>query len=92
MIFLKNTDSKAILMLGRIGSVLSVIMYVSYIPQIMNNLNGNYGSPIQPLVAGINCTIWVIYSYFKSQRDWPIFIANLPGVFLGFITFYTSLH
>ena len=37
--------------MGQIGSILSVMMYVSYIPQITNNLAGNKGSFIQPLVA-----------------------------------------
>ena len=40
--------------MGQIGSILSVMMYVSYIPQITNNLAGNKGSFIQPLVAMIN--------------------------------------
>ena len=40
--------------LGQFGSILSVMMYVSYIPQITNNLAGNKGSFIQPLVAMIN--------------------------------------
>ena len=36
---------------GYLGSALSILMYVSYIPQIMGNLNGNKTSFIQPLVA-----------------------------------------
>ena len=42
---------------GRIASVLSVIMYVSYLTQIANNLGGNPGSPWQPLCAFFNCTM-----------------------------------
>ncbi|KAF0524336.1 hypothetical protein GBP32_01960 [Pediococcus pentosaceus] len=26
------------------------------------------------------------------ERDWPIIAANIPGIFLGFFTFYTALH
>ena len=52
--------------MGQIGSMLSVMMYVSYIPQITNNLAGNKGSFIQPLVAMINCTVWFIYGAFKK--------------------------
>ena len=37
--------------LGWLGTTLSILMYVSYIPQIMGNLNGNKTSFIQPLVA-----------------------------------------
>ncbi|AMV59979.1 Hypothetical protein ADU72_1681 [Pediococcus damnosus] len=85
-------ESKLIQIIGRIASGLSVLMYVSYIPQIIANLNGNYGNPIQPLVAALNCIVWTIYGYFKPAKDWPIIIANVPGIFLGIITFCTALH
>ncbi|MEE6674804.1 SemiSWEET family transporter [Pediococcus acidilactici] len=85
-------ETKVIRVIGRMASVLSVLMYVSYIPQIISNMNGDYGNPIQPLVAGINCTVWTIYGYFKAERDWPIIVANVPGIFLRFFTFYTALH
>lgn len=69
---IKSFDNKTVLAIGRIGSVLSVLMYVSYIPQIMNNLQGNYGNPIQPLVAAINCFIWVLYALLREKKDWPL--------------------
>ena len=53
---------------GYLGSVLSILMYVSYIPQIMGNLSGHKTSFVQPLVAAINCTIWVIYGLFKKIK------------------------
>ncbi len=89
---IKSLDDKTVLTIGRIGSVLSVLMYVSYVPQIMNNLHGQYGNPIQPLVAAINCTIWVLYAILREKKDWPLFIANLPGIIFGLITVFTSLH
>jgi len=89
---LKSLDDKTVLTIGRIGSVLSVLMYVSYVPQIMNNLHGQYGNPIQPLVAAINCTIWVLYAILREKKNWPLFIANFPGIIFGLITFFTSLH
>lgn len=76
---------------GRIGAVLSVIMYVSYVTQIANNLGGHPGTPWQPLAAFFNCTVWTFYGWFKPKKDWPIIVANIPGIFLGFITFITSL-
>ncbi|WP_057744607.1 SemiSWEET family transporter [Liquorilactobacillus capillatus] len=85
-------EARFIQILGRVATVLAVLMYVSYIPQIMNNLQGNYGNPIQPLVAALNCTFWCVYAYFKMNRDWPVFWANFPGIFFGLITFITSLH
>ena len=88
---IKSFDNKTVLTIGRIGSVLSVLMYVSY-PQIMNNLQGNYGNPIQPLVAAINCFIWVLYALLREKKDWPLFVANFPGILFGLATFVTSLH
>ena len=111
---IKSFDNKTVLTIGRIGSVLSVLMYVSYIPQITNNLAGNkgsfiqplvamincivwfvygnYGNPIQPLVAAINCLIWVLYALLREKKDWPLFVANFPGILFGLTTFITSLH
>ena len=51
--------------LGWIATCMSVAMYVAYIPQIMNNLAGNKGDFIQPLVAALNCSLWVYYGLFK---------------------------
>lgn len=77
--------------LGQLGSILSVMMYVSYIPQITNNLAGNKGSFIQPLVAMINCTVWVFYGTFKKERDIPIIIANAPGILFGLVAAITAV-
>ncbi len=77
--------------LGHLGSILSVMMYVSYIPQIANNLAGDKGSFIQPLVAMINCIVWFIYGAFKKERDIPIMIANAPGILFGLVTAITAV-
>ena len=45
--------------LAPVASVTAVLMYVFYFPQIIGNINGHKGDWIQPLVAGINCTLWV---------------------------------
>ncbi len=76
---------------GYLGSALSILMYVSYIPQIIGNLNGNKTSFIQPLVAAINCTIWVVYGLFKKEKDLPIIFANLPGIIFGLTATITAL-
>ena len=76
---------------GYLGSALSILMYVSYIPQIMGNLSGHKTSFVQPLVAAINCTIWVIYGLFKKNKDLPIIFANLPGIIFGLIATITAL-
>ena len=48
---------KQMRVLSVVATLTAVGMYVSYIPQIQNNLAGNPGSPLQPLVAAINCTL-----------------------------------
>ena len=88
--FFNKDKADIITMVGRIASVLSVIMYVSYIGQISNNLAGNPGTPWQPLAAFFNCVMWAIYGTFKEKRDWPIIIANVPGIFLAAATFITT--
>ena len=65
-----------------VATVAAVGMYVSYISQIQNNFNGHPGSWLQPLVAACNCTLWVVYGLFKKVRDWPVALANAPGIFL----------
>ncbi|MEI3231154.1 MAG: hypothetical protein V8S24_07925 [Gordonibacter pamelaeae] len=62
-----------IAIVGRIASVLSVCMYVSYLPQIMDNLAGHPGNPVQPLAAFFNCLFWAIYGLFERSgtgRSW----------------------
>ena len=63
---------KQMRILSVVATLTAVGMYVSYIPQIQNNLAGNPGSPLQPLVAAINCTLWVAYGFLKEKRDYPV--------------------
>ena len=82
---------KQMKILSVVAALTAVGMYVSYIPQIRNNLNGQPGDWLQPLVAAVNCTLWVAYGLLKKQRDWPVVLANAPGMFLGLITVGTSI-
>lgn len=77
--------------LGWIATTLSVLMYVAYIPQIANNLSGNKGDFIQPLVAAINCTLWVSYGLLKKNRDIPLAAANAPGIIFGIAAVLTAI-
>ena len=77
--------------LGWIATFMSVMMYVSYIPQIMNNLAGQKGNFIQPAVAALNCSLWVYYGLFKKERYIPLAAANAPGIVFGLITALTAL-
>ena len=58
----------------------------------MNNLHGMKGTPIQPMVAAINCTLWVAYGLLKKPKiDWPIVVANAPGIVFGLAACITAL-
>ena len=82
----QRKKDKTFLVVGRIASVILVLMYISYIAQIISNFQGQKGNPIQPLVAAVNATLWVIYDWINPVKsDWPIIIANAPGVILGLI-------
>jgi len=76
--------------LGTVASVLAICMYVSYIPQIIGNLSGHPGDWIQPFVAFINCTLWVIYGLFRKKPEWPIVVANVPGIIFGLTAAITA--
>lgn len=82
-------QSRFVTILGWIATFTSIGMYVSYIPQIMDNLAGNKGNPVQPLAAAINCSLWVIYGL--KRKDYPLAIANIPGIVFGLLAFGTSL-
>ena len=77
--------------LGWVATAMSVMMYVSYIPQIVGNMNGHKGDFLQPAVAAVNCTLWVIYGLCKEKHDLPLAAANLPGVIFGLIAATTAL-
>lgn len=76
--------------LGYVASIMSVVMYVSYIAQIYNNLHGVKGNFLQPLAACVNCILWTIYAFKSKPRNIPLLIANVPGIFLATITVATS--
>lgn len=84
----KKVDYVAII--GRIASVMSIVMYVSYITQISNNLAGHPGAVWQPLAAVFNCLFWSAYGFLKPKKDWPIIVANVPGIFLAAATVITT--
>lgn len=64
-------DKKSLLLIARIASVMSVLMYVSYIPQIVDNLSGHAGDPIQPFVAMLNCILWTNSRIVWDGRSYP---------------------
>lgn len=67
------------------------MMYAFYIPQIMNNLREMKGTPTQPLVAAVDRTLWVIYALLRKNRDYPVTLANTPGIVFGLIAVITAI-
>lgn len=84
-------DKNGLFYVSRLATIFSILMYISYIPQIINNVGGVKGNPLQPLCAALNSILWVSYGLLKQKKDWPVIIANLPGIILGLITFMTAL-
>lgn len=85
-------DGKLMQILGWVATVTAMAMYFSYLPQIAHNLNGDKGDWLQPLVAAINCSLWVTYGFMKKPKsDWPIVVANSPGIFFGLFAFATAV-
>ncbi|CAI3937267.1 SemiSWEET family [Commensalibacter communis] len=81
--------SKYIHLIGWIGTFTACCMYFFYIPQIWDNLHGHVAQPWQPAAAMVNCTIWVWYG--AKVKDWPVAVANAPGIVFGFVAFVTAL-
>lgn len=84
-------NQKVFKILGWVATCTAMLMYISYFPQIMNNLQGNKSGFLQPMVAAINCILWVCYGVFQEKRDWPIIIANTPGIIFGALAAITAL-
>lgn len=84
-------NQKMFKILGWVATCTAMLMYISYFPQIMNNLHGNKSGFLQPMVAAINCILWVCYGVFQEKRDWPIIIANTPGIIFGALAAITAL-
>ena len=75
------TNERFINILGWVATFTAVCMYVSYLEQIV----------LQPLATAVNCSLWVAYGLLKEKRDYPVALANSPGVVLGLISFFTAL-
>ena len=83
-------SEKQLTIMGWIGTALSVIMYISDVPQIMGNIHGHKTFFLQPLAAAVNCSIWTAYGLLKEKRDYPLSAANFPGVVFGLIATITA--
>ena len=84
-------NKRTLEILGTIATCTAMFMYISYFPQIINNFHGKKSGFLQPMVAAINCTLWVSYGFFQEKKDLPIIVANIPGVIFGTIAALTAL-
>ncbi len=84
-------SEKQIRIIGWLATVMAVLMYVSYIAQIIDNLSGQKGNIIQPMVATVNSILWICYGCLKKEKDIPLIAANIPGIIFGCLTVITSL-
>jgi uncharacterized protein with PQ loop repeat len=76
--------------LGWTATVGSLVMYFSFTDQIVRNLHGEKGSVILPAATTVCCALWMAYGLLRPGRDWPVVVANVPGVVLGAVTFATA--
>jgi len=83
-------NERYIALLGWAASIMGVVMFLSYADQIALNLAGQKGSRILPLATMLNCSLWTAYGILKPRRDWPIVVANLPGLILATVTLITA--
>ncbi len=84
-------ERKILPLIGWAATVMTIAMYVAYIPQIQSNLAGQKGDWLQPLIATFNSVLWGSYGAFRRKKDWPIVLANVPGIVLGTLAFWTAL-
>jgi len=82
--------ARLVTILGWVGSLLALTMYLSFIDQIQLNLSGHKGSWIIPLVGSVSCTVWTAYAWLMTPRNWPLIVCNVPMVILGPVTVITT--
>lgn len=86
----ESAKRRAVRLIGRVATVACLLMYASYIDQIILNFSGHPVPALQPLCAAVNASLWVAYGWQKPERDWPVIIANFPGIIFGLVTFITA--
>ena len=86
-----QTKEKRMQTLGWVATAMSVMMYVSYIPQIIGNLHGNKGR-LHPAIRS-SSELHVMGHLWTVQREArpTAAAANFPGVIFGLIAASTAL-
>ena len=80
------------IMIGSLGAIIGIIVFLAYIPQIFANLAGEKSQPWQPLFAAISCFVWVLYAWTKElKRDYNLIVLNIMGVIIGLVVLVPSV-
>jgi uncharacterized protein with PQ loop repeat len=87
-----HLDERTLRVIGWCATVTAILMYGSYLDQIRMNLAGEKGAVIQPLATVFNTCLWTAYGWLHKEKDWPIIVANVPGIVLGATCLYTALY
>lgn len=87
---LTRMQERTVRTIGWIASFAAILMFFSYIDQIRLNLDGHKGSVVQAVATVINCTLWTTYGLGRPAKDWPIIMANIPGIVLGVVAAVTA--
>lgn len=84
-------SERALARLGWVATLTALLMYGSYLDQIRLNLAGDKGSVVLPAATALNATLWFSYGFLRPRRDWPLMLANAPGIVLSLATLVTAL-
>ena len=83
-------SEKQMKILGWVATFMSVMMYVSYFPQIMNNLAGQKEISSSPWLLP-STVVSGFTTVFSKRKRYPLAAANAPGIIFGLVTVITAL-
>ncbi|CAK8053569.1 SemiSWEET family transporter [Eupransor demetentiae] len=80
---------KLLHVVSRVAIFACALMYISYISNIRDNLAGHPVDPIPAIMGLVNGVLWTAYGWLKTHKDWPLIIADVPGVIFCGLTLIT---
>lgn len=83
-------SEKQMKILGWVATFMSVMMYVSYFPQIMNNLAGQKEISSSPWLLP-STVVSGFTTVFSRKKEIFLAAANAPGIVFGLVTAITAL-
>jgi len=78
--------------LGWIAVAITLYMEVSYFYQVVSDY-GSFGFRFHfhTVLSLMNNMLWVGHGFLKPKKDWPIIVANSPGIIFGFTAAFTAV-